>query len=87
MERAGPPRVPFHALRHTHVTLLLKAGVPVKVVSDRVGHAGVRITPDTYSHVLPGMQKDAAAKLDGILFGDRAPIGHRSDAKKAPGNK
>lgn len=87
MERAGLPRVSFHALRHTHVTLLLKAGVPVRVVSDRVGHARVRITLDTYSHVLPGMQKDAAAKLDGILFGDRAPIGHRSGRESASGNK
>ena len=47
----------FHDLRHTHATQLLKQGIHPKVVSERLGHATVAITLDTYSHVLPGLQK------------------------------
>ena len=50
----------FHDLRHTHATLLIKEGVPVKVVSERLGHATTAFTIKTYQHVLPGMQADAA---------------------------
>jgi integrase len=58
--RAGVPVIRLHELRHTHGTLLIKAGVPVKVVSERLGHANIALTIDTYQHVLPGMQADAA---------------------------
>jgi len=61
----GPLR--FHDLRHTSATLLLRAGVHPKVVSERLGHAGVSITLDIYSHVLPGLQEDAANLLDAYL--------------------
>jgi integrase len=57
----------FHDLRHTHATQLLKAGVHPEVVSERLGHASIRITLDTYSHVMPGMQEDAAEKIDAGL--------------------
>jgi integrase len=70
-ERRTPrplPRLRFHDLRHTAATLLLLAGENPKVVSERLGHATVTITRDTYSHVLPTMQKAAAARLD-RLFG------------------
>jgi integrase len=50
----------FHDLRHTHGSLLLKEGVPVKVVSERLGHAQIAHTIQTYQHLLPGMQADAA---------------------------
>jgi integrase len=50
----------FHDLRHTHGSLLIKEGVPVKVVSERLGHAHIAFTIETYKHVLPGMQADAA---------------------------
>ena len=50
----------LHDLRHTHGTLLIKEGVPVKVVSERLGHANIAFTIQTYQHVLPGMQADAA---------------------------
>jgi integrase len=60
----GLPRVPFHNLRHTHATHLLTAGVHPKVASERLGHSRVGITLDLYSHVLPGMQEDAAARVD-----------------------
>jgi len=62
------PLIRFHDLRHTAATLLLLAGENPKVVSERLGHASVTITLDTYSHVLPTMQKEAARKLD-ALFG------------------
>ncbi len=62
-------RIPFHGLRHTHATLLLKEGVNVKVVSERLGHANISITLDTYAHVLPSMQQQAADGIDAALFG------------------
>ncbi|ACX51189.1 integrase family protein [Ammonifex degensii KC4] len=59
----------FHALRHTHATMLLKAGVHLKIVSERLGHASVAITGDLYSHVLPGMQGGAAQLVEEELNG------------------
>ncbi|MCZ6586453.1 MAG: tyrosine-type recombinase/integrase [Alphaproteobacteria bacterium] len=61
------PQITFHGLRHTHITHLLKAGVPVKVVSERAGHANISITLQTYAHVMPGMQEDAAALIEQSL--------------------
>jgi integrase len=66
----GLPRIRFHDLRHSHATLLLAQGVHPKVVQERLGHAGVGITLDTYSHVLPGMQDQAARVLGARLFGE-----------------
>ena len=63
------PRIRVHDLRHTHATLLLKDGVPVKVVSERLGHSSVAFTMQVYQHVLPGMQADAAATFGEIVFG------------------
>lgn len=57
-------------MRHTHATLLLLQGVNPKIVSERLGHADVRITLDTYSHLLPSMQKDTAIKFGKMLFGE-----------------
>ena len=57
----------FHDLRHTAATLMVKAGVNPKVVSERLGHATVSLTLDTYSHVLPDLQRDAAMALDLVL--------------------
>ncbi|HVC35336.1 MAG TPA: site-specific integrase, partial [Chloroflexota bacterium] len=65
--RAGVPRVRFHDLRHTSATLLLAANVNPKVVSERLGHSGIGITMDTYSHVTPTMQRDAANVLGRVL--------------------
>ncbi len=58
----------LYDLRHTCATLMLVAGVNPKVVSERLGHASVVITLDTYSHVLPTMQQDATEKLAGVLY-------------------
>ncbi len=65
--RAPCPRVRFHDLRHAHATHMLASGVHPKVASERLGHSKVGITLDLYSHVLPGMQADAASRLDGAL--------------------
>lgn len=61
------PYIRFHDLRHTHASLLLKAGVHPKVVSERLGHSSVTITLDRYSHLLPGLQEAAAAKFDELV--------------------
>ena len=66
---AGLPRQRFHDLRHTAATLMLKANVHPKVVSERLGHSTIAITLDIYSHVLPDMQRDAADALDDVLRG------------------
>jgi len=59
--------VRFHDLRHSHASQLLVAGVHVKVVSERLGHASVGITLDVYSHVIPALQEEAAEKIDAGL--------------------
>lgn len=64
-----PPNVRFHDLRHTHATWLLEKGVHPKVVAERLGHSSIRITLDTYSHVIKGMQSVAVRKLDEIEDG------------------
>lgn len=61
---AGVPSLRFHDLRHTHGSLLIKEGVPVKVVSERLGHAHIAHTIQTYQHLLPGMGADAAARFE-----------------------
>jgi integrase len=57
----------FHDLRHAHATHLLASGTHPKVASERLGHSKVGITLDLYSHVIPGMQKEAAATVDAAL--------------------
>ncbi len=62
------PKIRLHDLRHTHATLALQAGVHPKVVSERLGHATVSITLDTYSHAIPAMQEEAAVLIAGLVF-------------------
>jgi integrase len=71
VRKAGVPRIRLHDLRHTHATLALQAGVHPKVVSERLGHASVTITLDTYSHAIPAMQEDAADLVAGLVGLDR----------------
>lgn len=59
----------LHDLRHTHATLLLRAGVHPKIVSERLGHAKVSITLDVYSHAVPTLQREAAGKLAALVYG------------------
>ena len=63
MAKVGLKGVRLHDLRHTHASLLLGEGVHLKVVSERLGHADIRITGDLYSHVLPNLQGEATMKL------------------------
>ncbi len=65
--KAGVPVIRFHDLRHTHATLLLQAGVHLKVVSERLGHANTNITLSVYSHVLPDMQEAAVKAIEGMF--------------------
>jgi integrase len=67
--RLGTRRIRLHDLRHTWASLALQAGVPLKVVSERLGHATSAVTADIYSHVSPGMQTDAAEKVANLIFG------------------
>ncbi len=67
IHKAGLPHVRFHDLRHTHATLMLKAGVRPKIVSEWLGLANIGITLDTYSHVVPGLQEAASLRFDTLL--------------------
>jgi len=67
LEEAGLPQIRLYDLRHTAATLALSAGVPVKVVSEMLGHSSVALTLDVYSHVLPHMQEDAARRMAALL--------------------
>ena len=68
VRKHGLPRIRFHDLRHTSASLALAAGVHPKVVSERLGHASVTITLDTYSHVLPSLQAEAANKIASLIL-------------------
>ncbi len=66
---AALPMIRFHDLRHTAASLSLAAGIPPKVVSERLGHATVAFTMDVYTKVLPQLDQDAAERLSAIVFG------------------
>jgi len=65
-------KLTLHGLRHSHATALIAAGVPVKTVSERLGHSTVVITQDTYTHVLPHMQREAAETIE-TLWQQQSP--------------
>jgi integrase len=67
LREAGLPNIRLYDLRHTSATLALTVGVAPKVVSAQLGHASAAFTLDTYSHVLPHMQDEAAAKVEAVL--------------------
>ncbi|WP_308779766.1 site-specific integrase [uncultured Clostridium sp.] len=67
------PQISFHDLRHTHATILLLHGENIKVISERLGHESVKITLDTYSHVLPSMEEHTSLLLENI-FKDKLMI-------------
>ena len=66
--KAGVKVIRLHDARHTHASLMLKQGVHPKIVQERLGHATISITLDTYSHVAPGRQEAAAAGFDKIVL-------------------
>ena len=65
--RAGVKVIRLHDARHTHASLMLKAGIHPKIVQERLGHASIQITLDTYSHVAPGLQEAAAVQFDKLV--------------------
>lgn len=67
------PRIRFHDLRHSHATQLLAAGVHPKIASERLGHSTIGITLDLYSHVMPGMQANAAEQVDAAIKAAKKP--------------
>lgn len=67
--RAGLPRIRLHDLRHTHASLGLAAGVPVKVMSERLGHTSSSFTADAYQHVTPALEEQAASTVARLVFG------------------
>lgn len=69
-------KIRLHDLRHSYATTLIAAGVHAKVVQQRLGHSDVSITLNTYTHVLPSMDEDAAEKLDQALFSSAHSLTH-----------
>lgn len=67
LREAGLPNLRFHDLRHTAATLMLQQNINPKVVQERLGHADISLTLNTYSHVLPSIQEEAAEKMDELL--------------------
>jgi len=75
LEAAGLPRIRFHDLRHTAATSMLMDGIPPIVVSEMLGHSSIAMTSDLYGHVMPDVQRSAAASFDrlyGSVVGDEA---------------
>ncbi len=68
VRRSGLPQIRLHDLRHTAATVALNVGIHPKVVSERLGHANIGITLDTYSHVVQGLQDAAAVELGRAIF-------------------
>lgn len=68
-DEAGLKKIRLYDLRHTTATLMLASGENPKIVSERLGHSSIVLTMDTYSHVLPTMQKDATDRLEKLMFG------------------
>jgi len=66
--KVGLPPIRLHDVRHSYATAALAAGIPAKIVSERLGHANVQITLDTYSHVLPGLDEQAAATVARLIL-------------------
>ena len=66
---AGLPKIRLHDVRHSYATAALAAGIPAKIVSERLGHANIAITMDTYSHVLPGLDEQAAGTVAQLILG------------------
>ncbi len=76
------PVIRLHDLRHTHGTLLIAAGVAVKVVTERLGHAHPVFTIETYQHVLPGMQANAARVFEQLVAEGLLPAEKKSEKRR-----
>jgi integrase len=69
VKASGAPRIRLHDARHTSASLALAAGIPIGIVSERLGHSKTSITLDVYAHALPGQHREAADKLADAMFG------------------
>lgn len=67
VDTLGLPPIRFHDTRHTHATMLIQQNIHVKLISERLGHADIQTTLNTYSHVLPNMQKEVSNQIDKII--------------------
>ena len=74
--RTALPRIRLHDLRHTHATIALRAGVPIKVIAERLGHESPAFTMKQYAHALPGMQAEAAAQIAALVGSAQHGAGH-----------
>lgn len=63
------PKIRLHDVRHSYATAALKAGIPAKIISERLGHATAAFTLQTYTHVIPGMDQSAASTVAGLILG------------------
>ena len=75
LETNGLKHIRFHDLRHSHVTMLIEAKVPIKVISERVGHSSVNTTLNIYSHALKEMDQEASNKISDTLFNKERKMG------------
>ena len=73
-KRVGLPSIRLHDVRHSYATAALAAGIPDKIVSERLGHANVQITLDTYRHVIPGLDEQAAATVARLILEDSEAV-------------
>ena len=71
VKKQGLPKIRLHDVRHSYASAALEAGVPMKIVSDRLGHASIRITSDTYSHVRPDIDQAAAELIAGVILNSK----------------
>ncbi len=81
---AGLPRIRLHDVRHSYATAALKAGIPAKVVSERLGHSTAAFTLQVYSHVIPGMDEQAAGAVAALIFGPEGPVSEADAPESAP---
>jgi len=84
-EKLGLPAVRFYDLRHTHASLLIAQGVHPKMIAERLGHSSITLTMDTYGHLFPGADKEAANHMDTIFSagngGTKTPASKRSSQR------
>ncbi len=86
VKRLGLPKIRLHDLRHTHATLGLAAGVHVKVIADRLGHATTSFTQDVYIHAIPAVEEDAADQIANIVFKGTSNPEHSDEVSTGRGD-
>lgn len=88
LKAAGLPEDPrLYDLRHTRATLLLAGGINPRVVAERLGHSSIMLTMDSYSHVLPTIQAEAAGRVEALLYPQPGGGGHAKGSRERPGAK